>query len=370
MKDSRNISAMQVFFLITLLMNGTYSLLLPQSIGRFITQADGALVILASAVVGLVVLQLVKGIAQSQPQKGIVSYLPELLGRFWGKVIGLVFCLYFLFLTVFYLACFHEMLSAELLPNTPRWLVLTATLLLIGWIVHNGLEDIARFSTLLAPFVLIMLILVLLGNYQDIHWINVLPFGSSDWWERFHSFKVTLPLFLNVLCLLVLYPRVLEKKQIWKIACLSVLVSGIYLAVMFLAVLGTFGATEGVRIVWPLIEMSRMVRIGPFLERIEAVFIASWLSIVFLNGSVLAYCTAQCIRQWRQSQSRSWSRWCNGLTMALIWISVLWVDDMVRMFLQQWVISNVLIWVMLVLLIIIRLAVFWKQRKEAPHVKV
>ena len=174
------ISTLETFFLLMLLMNGAYSLLLPQSVGRFIGHADGALVILAGALAGLLVLVLVRGIARYRPKQGVVSLLPELFGPLWGRLMGGVFCFYFLYLTVFYLGCFHEMLAAELLPNTPRWLVMTATLLLILWIVHNGLEDIARFSALVAPVVLLMLILVLLGNGQDMHWVNVLPFGGSD----------------------------------------------------------------------------------------------------------------------------------------------------------------------------------------------
>ena len=109
-----------------------------------------------------------------------------------------------------------------------------------------------------------------------------------------------------------------------------------------------------------------MVRIGPFLERIEAVFIAVWLSIAFLNGSVLMHCSAQCLQELCRRLDR---RVTNLAAFVIIWAGALWVNDMARMLLQQWLISNVLTWVMLALLLLIRLRVAYKQRKEAKHVQ-
>ncbi len=367
MRDSRKISAWQVFFLLMLLMNGAYSLLLPQMVGQRLNHADGSLAILATTVLALVLLWLVKGIAQGFSDKGLTVYLPEVLGKVGGRIAGGLFCAFLAFLTIVFMASFHEMLGAELLPTTPRWLTMTATFVLIGWIVCNGLEDIARFSTLLAPLIILTLILVLLGNVQDMHLVNVLPFGSSGWSERFKTIQLVLQIFLPVCTLLVLYPRVLEQDKVWKLAAVSIIASGIYQALMFFAVIAIFGATEGIRIIWPLVELARMVRIGPFLERLEALFIAIWMSIAFLNGSILTYCTAQSWRDLWPKQSR---RRNTVIVFLAIWLGTLAVNDMLRLFLLrgifgQWVLPGILI-----LLVIMRLAVWhWqhKKGKEGQH---
>ncbi len=367
MKDSRKISAWQVFFLLTLLMNGAYSLLLPQSVGQRLNHADGSLVILATTVLALVLLWLVRGIAKAFRDKGPGVYLPEVLGKFGGRLTGGLLCAFFIFLTVIFLASFHEMLGAEILPKTPRWLTMTATFLLIVWIVCNGLEDIARFSTLLAPLIILVLILIILGNVQAMQVVNVLPFGGSSWPDRLKTAQLVLLIFLPVCTLLVLYPRVLEQDKVWRLAALSVIISGIYQALMFFAVIAIFGPTEGVRIIWPLVELARMVRIGPFLERLEAVFIAIWLTIAFLNGSILTYCAAA---SWRELWPKR-PRWqSNTLVFIAIWLGTLAVNDMLRLFLlritfSQWVLPGSVL-----LLVVMRLAVWrWQRRtgKEGQH---
>ena len=89
--------------------------------------------------------------------------------------------------------------------SCPRWLTMTATFLLIVWIVCNGLEDIARFSTLLAPLIILVLILIILGNVQAMQVVNVLPFGGSSWPDRLKTAQLVLLIFLPVCTLLVLY---------------------------------------------------------------------------------------------------------------------------------------------------------------------
>ena len=361
MKDSRKISAWQVFFLLMLLLNGAYSLLLPQSVGQRISHADGALVILAATVLALLLLGLIKGIAQGFAKEGVLANLSKLFGHWLGLLVGLGYCAFFIFLTVIFMASFHEMLGAELLPTTPRWLTMTATFVLIGWIVTNGLEDIARFSMLFAPFIILMLVLVLLGNVQDMHLVNVLPFGDSGWPQRLKTMQLALLIFLPVCTLLVLYPRVLEQEKVWRLAALAIILSGVYQAVMFFAVIAIFGATEGIRIIWPLVELARMVRIGPFLERLEALFISVWLSIAFLNGSILTYCAAQSLRDLRPKGKRWQSQ---ALIFAVIWLATLAVNDMLRLFLLRAAFSQWVLPAIIILLVVTRLAIWRWQRKS------
>lgn len=359
MRDSKKISAWQAFFLLTLLLNGAYSLLLPQGVGQRLNNAGGAVAILAATVLALLLLWGVKNIAYHFKTQSLTEYLPQIFPPVVGKLLGVVFCLFFVLLTVLFMASFHEMLCAELLPNTPRWVTISATFILICWVVCNGLEDIARFSMLVAPSIFILLVLVLLGNAQDMYIVNILPvkdFSLAHVWE---AARVAMLTFLPVCTLLVIYPRVREQDKVWRLAALSIIISGIYQVVMFLGVIAIFGMVEGARINWPLVELARMVHIGPFLERLEATFIAIWLSIAFLNGSILTYCAVTSWQAlWSQKEKRRY-----GLAFGVIWFSCVMVNDMLRLFLlrmyfYQWVLPIVCL-----LLAVIWLAVLlWRHR--------
>lgn len=361
-QSKHKIAIHQLFFIMILMFNGAYSLMMPNILGRQIKGADGMICIFAAFVLGLVVLLLVSFIAKRAPEEGLVDYLPKVLGKFLGKIFGFGFAIYFTYTAILYLRCFDEMLAAELLPNTPRWVLSLALLCLVLWIINNGLEDIARFYNLVAPIVLLMLVLVLLANGDNIFLYNALPFGESEPIKILTGTRSVFPIFLVNVCLLVVYPAINQKDKVFITALLATVLSSLYLIAMFFVVLAVFGGEGGLKIVWPLIELARMIRIGPFLERVEALFILVWFSIVFLNGSFLVYCGAI---SWRSLFNVQKAKILNGVVVAAIFGIGLFAKDLSGVLAMQYVFSHYMAFVVVLMLLITAFGVWRYQRRDA-----
>ena len=364
LSKEHKIASYQLFFIVTLIFNGAYSLIMQNILGRHVKGADGILCMLGAFVLGIGVLIFVHYIGKALQYDNLISFLPKIMGKKIGKLVGFMFAFYFSYAAIFYLKCFDEMLVAELLPNTPRWILSLALLLLVLWIINNGLEDIARFYTLLGPIVITMLLAVLVANSGNFRWYNALPFGESDPSGFLSGVQAAFPIFLINITLLVVYPAVNQPQKILKVALGGMTLSAVYLMIMFLFILGVFGNVNGLKIVWPLIELSRMIRIGPFLERVEAVFILVWFSIAFLNGSFLTYCSTT---SWQALFNVQKAKRFNVLVVGVLFIVSLFAKDLKAIFIMQYWFSRYVAISVVILLLLTAAAVWLQKRRRRAH---
>lgn len=363
MKIENKISNSQAFLVIVLLINGVYSLLIPHLTSRRVG-ADSIFCMILGTVMGIIMMLMIHRIAMKYPDETVIQYLPKLMGKWMGKFFGLIICFFNLFIAAFYLNCFAEMLVAELLPNTPRLVLLGMTLLLIWWIVNNGLEDIARFSTLLAPLIMVMCVLVILGNIKDMKLVNFLPFGQvSEAGGMGFATLTAISLFLTLINVMMIYPKVLEPARLKRVGIWAVVIVGGYVIMVIFTTLAVFGGLEGGRVVWPTIELARMIRVGPFLERVEAIFILVWLTIAFINGSFHVYCTSV---SWQQLFNRQDYKRFNVLVVLAVFSLCALPQGMENVMMLQYGFSMIGTGIIWALLIILFLASF---RKDESHEK-
>lgn len=318
------ISPRQVFFILTMLLTGIYILILPRHLVS-ITGVDGWLVLLAGGFISAVMLFFINKISRKFPGKTVVEFAPLVMGTFWGKFFGGILVIYYTFLAAVSLRIFAEMLKSALLADTPRWVVIVALILLIIWIVQNGLEDIARFTELLAPVILVLLIAALIGDLRYMESIRLRPMFQSPPLALLEGIISALSYFGIIIILLMLYPYVNAPKKL-TITSLAALFFAVLVTIgFFLGTVAIFGVYETSRMAWPVIELVKMVRIGEFLERVESLFLSVWLSIAFINVSVLAFCS---ISGWAQLlKIKNYRKLTYPIMVLLLGLS-LWPEDL------------------------------------------
>ncbi|MFZ7102268.1 MAG: GerAB/ArcD/ProY family transporter [Peptococcaceae bacterium] len=284
------ISPRQVFFIITMLLTGIYILILPRHMVS-LTGTDGWLVLLGGGMISGVMLFFVNKISMKFPGKTVIEFAPLVMGKWLGKGIGVVLAAYYTLLAAVSLRIFTEMLKSVLLAETPRWIVITTLLGLITWIVQNGIEDIARFTELIAPIIILFLITALIGDVGHMEVIRLQPVLQSDTGSLVKGVLSALSYFGIIIALLMLYPYVNAPEKLTRTSMGALLFAVLITIAFFLGTVSTFGIYETARMAWPVIELVKMVHLGEFLERVESLFLSVWLSIAFINISVLAFCS-------------------------------------------------------------------------------
>ncbi len=284
-----NISPRQAFFLMLILYNGIFYLMLPRQLVHA-AGSMGWLALFLGLGVAIAVVGFITGLGRRYAEKSIVQYALLVLGKGLGYPISLVLLLYFALLAVGSLRIFAELLHSALLPETPRFVLVVSLVLLIYWVVQNGLEDMARVTEFLAPFIIFLLLVALLGNIQYGEVDHLKPVVFVEWWKIGRGILSVISYFGLIVTLLMLFPFIKPYERVARMSVFAVMIGGATSAVTYFSLLTTFGVEETARMAWPVLEMVRMVRISSFLERLDALFLAVWLSTAFLNASLLSFC--------------------------------------------------------------------------------
>jgi len=318
------ISPRQVFFILVMLLTGIYILILPRHMVT-IVGTDGWIVLLVGGFISSLMLFFINKTSRRFPGKTVVEFTPLIMGPFLGKILGGILVAYYTFLAAVSLRIFSEMLKSVLLADTPRWIVVLGLVVLITWIVQNGLEDIARFTELIAPIILLLLIAALLGDLRYMEAIRLRPMLQSEPFSLLEGFISTLSYFGIIIVLLMLYPYVNAPKKLTVTSILALVFAVIITMGFFMGTVATFGIYETSRMAWPVIELVKMVRIGEFLERVESLFLSVWLSIAFINVSVLAFCS---VSGWTQLiNGKNYRKVTYPIMLVLLLLS-LWPRDL------------------------------------------
>jgi len=355
------ISPRQVFFILTMLLTGIYILILPRHLVS-ITGPDGWLVLLAGGFVTAIMLFFINRISRKFPGKTVVEFTPLVLGPIFGKILGGILVVYYTFLAAVSLRIFAEMLKSALLADTPRWLVLIGLIALIIWIVQNGLEDIARFTELLAPIIILLLIAALLGDLRYMEAIRLRPILQSPPLALVEGLISSLSYFGIIIVLLMLYPYVNKPKKLTVTSLAALLFAILITMGFFMGTVATFGVYETARMAWPVIELVKMVRIGEFLERVESLFLSVWLSIAFINVSVLAFCS---VSGWTQLfKVKNYRKLTYPIMVLLLGLS-LWPKDLLDVLgLYRMNFTYGFVITLLIPLFILGVSLFHKGEKE------
>lgn len=362
--SSKLISNREVFHLVLLLHQGSVFWVLPYFIAKDNGTA-GMVVLLPGLLMGLLIIGVCSFWAMRCKEMGFVEALPRMLGKPLGKALGVLLVLFYMAFTVICLCSFVEMLGGQMLIETPRFVLLCTMFLLVGWMSWNGLEDMARTAVLCTLVAVLMLLLVTVGNL-DVFSLNVmLPLKLKDPTMLQEAALHSIYGYSGLLALLMIYPALNTKKSIKGQMWLALLLSTVMSTAWIVISLGVFGQSGLGSAVWLPLELARMVRLGPFLERTEALFTILWMVIVFINGSLLVWCASEGLHQLVQRQKNVWLHW--GVVLVLLLVSI-FVKNILQLFqLEQWL-SQISIWFVPLALLLIVLGTFlYSRRKEGQQ---
>lgn len=244
---------------------------------------DAWLSVLISGVVGLLIGVLIVSLGLRFPKKNLVEYSIELLGPWFGRLVCIVFALFFLHLNAYLVCSFSVMLITETMPDTPLIVLNALLVILVAYGVYLGLEVFSRVNEIIFPlFIIVFIIIFALAapgmDFEQVKPYLTYPFPRILW----GSFILT-AFYAEGAILLMLIPSLRPPEDAKKI---SLPVSVLLLVIMLMDVVGLialFGAPETSRMVFPTFELAKTVSLGRFLERIESLVVGIWVGSVSLK---------------------------------------------------------------------------------------
>lgn len=208
--------------------------------------------------------------------------LPDLLNRFFGRLLGKTILIFFI--TFFVFICFSMLVNiifyikAWFLNETSLWLIMLI-MVIPGYIIgKENIQIVGRYSSLIFFFTIwtpFMLILCLKSS----HPIYLLPILKEGWSPVFQAVSVTIVSFIGNEVIYFIYPY-LQKKQ-WAIRGVvfaNTITLIIYLFVTLVCYV-TLSPDEILEYSQPMMDLLKTINLR-FVERLDMVYLALYIFII------------------------------------------------------------------------------------------
>ena len=291
--ENNQISGRQVFRLLTYDFLGMGTLLLPTMLADTAGR-DGIFCILAGILSTFLYLKLLRYLL-----KGMKTSYPDFLKQKCGKVCGYVlwggYFLYFILMASYTAYLFSTLMLNGLVENVSFYLVLLLILLLAFYGMAGGIEGRARVYEIRFWFLMIPLFLMLFAACREVKPVYWSPIFVADGKEMLNGSYYVFFCYSMVSIVLFLKEYVADRRKCVGAAEKAVWFSGGVFAVLYLILIGLFGAEALAQMKFPAVTMMSRVQItGGFLKRTDAFMFSIWFftlyamlnSMVFYSGNL------------------------------------------------------------------------------------
>lgn len=296
------LTVLQYIFLIHGAQVGIGVLTMPRELAEG-AGTDGWISILIGWVIAVMASLLITGIMKRYPEHTFIDLLPLFLGKWLGKACIVIVALYCALAAAAVFGNAVAILNVWLLPQTPGYIVTFLFAIPAYQIVRNGLRVLGRYAELIFYLTLWMPI-VLMTAYKDTNWLHLLPVLKEGWGPVLMATKSTVLSFLGFELSFFLYPF-LQKKQY---APIGIVVANTLSMLVFLYITlfcyGFFSPDEITQYTWPTLNLWKVIEYR-FLERIDIIFLASYLFVLSTTGLPYTYFTVFCTSQLFGKQDHS-----------------------------------------------------------------
>ncbi|HEX3031731.1 MAG TPA: GerAB/ArcD/ProY family transporter [Bacillota bacterium] len=221
--------------------------------------------------------------------RDILDVAEKAAGRFGSVFFGLVMLAVLLTIGSIILRQYAEDIKVVALPNTPIGFVMVV-LLAAAWIgAYLGLEAILRYHALAVPAIILGLVIILVGVFPLFKAANLLPFFGNGIPVILLKGIAKTSTFAPMVYLLFLAPFLISHQQFQGSGYGGLMAAAVLLTLTAAVHMMVYGYPMVTENFLPIYQLARCINFGMFFQRIESVFLFSWVISALLYLSVILY---------------------------------------------------------------------------------
>jgi spore germination protein KB len=287
--DKVKISAFQLFSLAFLFEMG--SAILVGLAGQ--AMQDAWISILLGMAGGLLLFQIYYCLYSYYPDIPFTGYVQLIAGKWFGRVIGFLYIIYYMYLAARILRDFGELLTSTIYTQTPQFVIMSLMMLTIIYAVYKGLEVLARVGELLFFVVYLVAIAggLLIVFTELVHLENLKPIlenGLAPILKTTFAETLNFP-FGEMIVFTMILPCLSEPKKARSICMFAMVLSGINITITSIIDITTLGVDLFIRSPFPLLSAIQKIQLLNFLERLDVLFMLYLTVGVFIKIGVFYY---------------------------------------------------------------------------------
>jgi spore germination protein KB len=250
-----------------------------------------------ASLIGFITVYIACKLSEQFPKQTVIEYSGQILGRFGGAALGLVYLFFYFHITGIIIREYGEFLVGAFLNKTPISVVMGSIVLVCAMNVRGGVEVIARSAEMFVPIVVVLFVCIVLLLIPDLDPQQMFPIMEHGFLPSIKGSIVPQGWFSEFFLLTFLLPYMSDSKKGMKFGMWSVLAVMLTIVVTNLAALFLFGETTSTY-VYPVMVAARYISIADFFEHLEAIVMAIWVCGTFVKISMFYYAVVLGTAQW------------------------------------------------------------------------
>ncbi|PEL12464.1 endospore germination permease [Bacillus sp. AFS017336] len=228
------------------------------------------------------------------PDLLFTKYIQIILGKYVGKILALIYILYFIYIAARDLRDFEDLLKITLYNASSLLSLGIVMMLLIMYAMSKGLETFARANEFI--FIMIMFLVIIFIGFEIISKLikldNLRPVLENGWkpiWKSAFPISMTIP-FGEVLTFTMIMPHLNKKDTAIKVGIPALLFSGCILTLFAVLNTAILGPAVIERTTYPLLTAVSYINIADFVQRLDTFIVVIAVCNAFVKITIYFYC--------------------------------------------------------------------------------
>ncbi|BAM46147.1 GerAB/ArcD/ProY family transporter [Amphibacillus xylanus] len=219
----------------------------------------------------------------------LVDLFEELLGGFFGKILGVMLFLLAFFIIAFEKRSYVGQIKILYFEQSPIVVIFALLTIVSIYGSIKGIKVIGYTAKLFLPFFLVSIAILIILIYPSIVPDQIFPIFGTGMSQVFREGFLKSSLFSSFILLLMMLPAVRKPKDFYKGGIIGLIISVIQIIFVFFIYTSFFDYNSIETTPFPFHEITQYVRIGDFFTNIETFFLFFWLLALFIRVILLLY---------------------------------------------------------------------------------
>ncbi|NBD24164.1 GerAB/ArcD/ProY family transporter [Paenibacillus glycinis] len=244
--------------------------------------AGAPLVTLLGMALGYIGLYLITLLGIRFPNQSIVQYSEDIIGRWLAWVGSVAMIAFFAVITALGAREFGEVVVTSVLKNTPLEVTVVVMLALATISSRVNVTTFAYIHNFYFPLLLGPGFLIVALSMKNADMINLQPVWGNDPSGMVPGILTVAALFQGSFVMTLVIPAMRRPDRALQASFWGIFIAGSLYVSIVVAAVGVFGSEEIKHLLWPTLELAKATTLpANVLERLDAAFLAVWVTAVF-----------------------------------------------------------------------------------------
>ena len=221
--------------------------------------------------------------------KDIIDISEFLGGKVLKVIVGIVFIIYFLVILSTTVRVIVQDLEIIYFQNISVYVLTLAILASIVFVYKYGSSDVVKCNLIIAPIVGIAILIIAFSNVQDFSLDRIFPILGFGAKETFITGASNIFAYSGLAILYFIMPMLKDSKNFKKVSIVSTILVGILIVGSVSSLVLSFPFIENINEISSLYVESRDISYWQVFQRIDGLFVFSWILALLSYISVVLF---------------------------------------------------------------------------------